>query len=1255
MKLMTKGVATTTMNSRAVRFFVFLMLVSLLSFGSNAQVTSTSTRSARTANSVRARAKWQGQTKTPVLPQPSNIGFLAASQIAANSVFPGAGTQSPYPSVLGDFDGDGNMDVAAIVNNGSVSTPAYAISAVRGNGNGTFKPAVLTPVTLTGSDVFDPIFVGDVNGDGKDDIVILHQGSPANVQVWLSDSNGDGGFTETAASPITVTGNFALWAAVAPFQPGNHLDIVVADDANPANIWLLKGNGDGTFATPTAMPLTVQLNSTPPPTSGVLTGTTVFADFNGDGYLDFAGPAVASVTPPTVNNQLVVYLNNKSGGFSPTPAILNTSNGVYGACFNVAGDLSNPAHLNVNDIVSANCLDNNSVTVYVNDGAGNFPTAGTYYQGGIDTTAVTVAQLDPKLPADIVASNLQGADVTVLVGNGDGSVKDASVGYAIGGTRRFAAGVVVPPPVVADFNKDGNNDAIVTDGLYSFVYLQGFGDGTFRSAVDYYSEPTTNGNGYQTSVGIASGDFNNDGHVDFVVGNQYPPKFGPTEGNITVFLSAGNGTLGSGVNYGSKVFTNFQFQFVAVGDFNGDGNLDIAATDAINGGVQIFTGDGKGNFTAGSAYATDSGTYTSWGIIAGDFNGDGKTDLAVVNLTNGGTTADVGVLLNNGKGLTLVTPNVSIPAPATEITTADVNLDKHLDLIVPIYGTSSTPGTSVVVLLGKGDGTFPTSKSTTVGNNPYAAAIGDLNGDGKPDLAVTIQDQTSSQNQGIAVALGNGDGTFQTPTLLQTTAQSFRFGLPQPGYVKMVDLNLDGHLDLLYTNSTFSTLGLMYGKGDGTFPYPQLEYPAGSFASDIAIADVNSDGIPDVVTTGTKKGFSGVTVLLNAGGTNVGVTSSVNPSIVGTAVSYTATVKESVRGVTVAPTGSVKFYDGSTLLGSTPLSTSGDAVFSTGSTAVGSQTITAQYSGDINFTPNTSVLTQVVHQATDSTSLKSSASPAAVGTQVTFTATVTNTVSGDTLAPTGMVTFNDTFKNVTTTLGKVNLNSVGVAAFPTSTLALGSHSITAAYGGDANFPGSTSAAFNQVIAASTQPTYTLAANPTTQTVNPGSSASYAITLTPVNGYNGTVTFACPSSLPSGVTCTAPSPMSSPYSSPGTLKINTTGPSAALVAPANGTSSKGATSLWASLSGIGVFGLVLAGDWKKRNRRRMAIMLGVLAVVMIMALVGCGGGSASGSGGGGGGGGTPAGTDTITLTATGTAGTNGGSTTPQTLNVTLVVQ
>jgi hypothetical protein len=1252
MKLMTKGVATTTMNSRAVRFFVFLMLVSLLSFGSDAQVTSTSTRSAAKSGG-RVRAKWLGQAKTPGT-QPSNIGFLAAGQIPAgfNATGGNVGNYSPYPAVLGDFNGDGNRDdVAAMVNEGSLSTPAYAISVILSNGDGTFQPAVLTPVTLSsGTDIFDPIFVGDVNGDGKDDIIILHQAAPATVEVWLSD--GKGGFTETSQGTITVTSNFGLWAAVAPFKPDTAFDIVVADNGNPGSIWVLKNknDGSGTFVTPpTQILFTGQLNTS----STLNTGAVAFGDFNNDGYLDFAGPAGPVSTGSL--NQMVVYLNNGASGFNG-PTALATPDNVYDACFNIAGDLS--GHPGANDIVSANCLDNNTVTVYVNtNGTGTFA-AGVYSQGGIDTTAVTIADMNGDGKNDIVSSNQQGADVTVLLGDGTGKMQDPSVGYAIGGTMlTSSAGVVLTPALVADFNKDGHNDVIIPDGIYSFVYLPGFGDGTLRSAVDYYSEPTINGNGYQTSVGIASGDFNGDGHVDFVLGNQY--RFGPTEGNITVFISNGDGTLKSGVNYGSKTLTKFQFQFVAVGDFNGDGKWDIAATDAINGGVQIFNGNGDGTFTVGSAYPSDKGTYTSWGIVAGDFNGDGKTDLAVVN--NSGTNGDVGVLINNGKGG--FDPVVNYPTGstaatmATEITAADVNGDKNLDLIVPLYGggTNGTLGSAVAILLGTGTGTFQAASDFSLVNgsstyyNPYSVAVGDLNGDGIADLAITIDDQTSPFNQGIAVALGKGRGAFNPPVLFQSTSQSALFALPAPGYVKMVDLNQDGHLDLLYTNSGLSTVGLMYGKGNGTF-YPPIESPAGSFAFDIAFADVNGDGIPDVVTTGNKNGFSGVTVLLNAGGTDVGVTSSANPSIVGTAVSYTATVKESVRGVTQVPTGTVKFYDGSTLLGSTPLNTSGDAVFSTGSTAVGSQSITVQYSGDINFAPNTSrALTQVVNQATDSTGLKSSASPAAVGTQVTFTATVTNTVSGDSLVPTGTVTF----KDGTTTLGTAPLTA-GVGTFSTKTLVLGPHSITAAYGGDANFPGSTSAALNQVIAASTQPSYTLAANPTTLTVNPGSSASYAITVTPVNGYNGTVTFACPSSLPSGVTCTAPSAMAPPYAA-GTLKINTTGPSAALVAPVNGTSPKGATSLWASLSGIGFFGLVLAGDWKKRNRRRMAIMLGVLAVVMIMALVGCGGGSASGSGGGGGGGGTPAGTDTITLTATGTAGTNGGSTTPQTLNVTLVVQ
>ena len=184
----------------------------------------------------------------------------------------------------------------------------------------------------------------------------------------------------------------------------------------------------------------------------------------------------------------------------------------------------------------------------------------------------------------------------------------------------------------------------------------------------------------------------------------------------------------------------------------------------------------------------------------------------------------------------------------------------------------------------------------------------------------------------------------------------------------------------------------------------------------------------------------------------------------------------------------------------------------------------------------------------------------------------------------------------------------------------------------------------------TTPNYTVSANPTSVTVNPGSAANYVITLTPLNGYDGTVTINCPSSLPSGVTCNTPS--IAPGKTQATLTVSTTGPSAALNAAPNVNSRQGASNLWASLGGVGLVGMILAGDWKKRNRRGIGIILAVLAVVMILALVGCGSGSTSGSGVGGGG--TPAGTYPLQVVAIGTAGTNQGSTAPHPVPVTLVV-
>jgi hypothetical protein len=187
---------------------------------------------------------------------------------------------------------------------------------------------------------------------------------------------------------------------------------------------------------------------------------------------------------------------------------------------------------------------------------------------------------------------------------------------------------------------------------------------------------------------------------------------------------------------------------------------------------------------------------------------------------------------------------------------------------------------------------------------------------------------------------------------------------------------------------------------------------------------------------------------------------------------------------------------------------------------------------------------------------------------------------------------------------------------------------------------------------STTPNYTLSANPASATVNPGTAANYVITLATSNGYDGAVTITCPTSLPSGVTCNSPSIASGKTQA--TLTVSTTAASTAMISAPDLNSHRGSSNLWASLSGFGIVGMILAGDWKKRNQRRIGITLTIIAVVLILALVGCGGGSTSGGGSGGGGGGTPAGTYQLQVIGTGTAGTNQGSTAPHPVPVTLVV-
>jgi hypothetical protein len=268
---------------------------------------------------------------------------------------------------------------------------------------------------------------------------------------------------------------------------------------------------------------------------------------------------------------------------------------------------------------------------------------------------------------------------------------------------------------------------------------------------------------------------------------------------------------------------------LAVGDFNGDGIPDLVTPDSATGVVAVFLGKGDGTFAAAADFSTGPGSQPL-AVAVGDFNGDGVPDLAVAL----GNQAGVAILLGNGDG-TFQPPQLAQTAGSQlyyplALAVGDLNGDGRLDI------ATANNSIGVSVLLGNGDGTFQPYKLLGSSQGPTWITSGDFNNDGIPDLAVTTSAGT------VDISLGNGDGSFQTFTPIATGNGS------NPESAAAADLDGDGNLDLVVAGYGANGMGVLLGNGDGTF-LPIEYYASGAGPISVTVSDLNLDGVPDVVTT----------------------------------------------------------------------------------------------------------------------------------------------------------------------------------------------------------------------------------------------------------------------------------------------------------------------------------------------------------------------------------------------------------------------
>jgi hypothetical protein len=983
---------------------------------------------ARTKTNQPSGNRALGNDSTPsAVVSPSFGGFVAAPLYSGE---PGSACiVDPYNCGInilasGDFNKDGKPDLAIFQYDGT-------LNVLLNNGSGGFMPPVAYGATTAVANNYGIVSaqVADVNNDGYPDLLALDTNNNQFL-VFLNQKNGT--FAAPVAVPNPANGSAGAMAAGDVNHDGNVDVVVVSYNAVSSNqsqaiVQTFLGNGDGTFANPTAALTAV--SQIPVPFTLIESGGLALADINNDGSLDLITILDEYIQLQFFQAQLQlvvsVAMGNNTGAFTSfsnaTPTLIEGPYSALGCCNNYVSGIY-PVDLNNDGKVDLVVDAGYDVLSLLGNGNGSF-------QSPVETAPTTVTANPETLQfADVTGDGyldlIDDSDfITVSPGNGDGTFGSPLSNYATGAFRMAAV----------DMNGDGILDLIALEEEYRSVSVfYGRGDGTYIGAPLLTSpvgaaDPTT------LTLELAA-DVTGHGNTDLI--EVYEPE--PQQG--------------------AQLLTGI--------------------------------GDGKGNFNYIAAFPADQGVFSNDTFVqpvSADFNGDGRQDIILsgthgalsVALSNGDGTFQSPVAISLG----------ALDCPVAYAAIGDLQNNGKQSLVVPYPGDAACGGpdgtvSGYFVIPGNGDGTFSTPQFQPFGNELYSAVLANINGSGVMGLVLNDAPFDSGANFGVYYLPGNGDGTFGSPATVSTSymvSQVIAGDYNQDGKVDLIMFSA-GEQHPSAGNPAYATAGILLypGNGDGTFG-TVTQLGTGTFFLNGAFADVNGDGFPDIAAAAYETSYlipgpvatfglsaflgmgggnfsspvnflapdfgvqsvfagnflsdnapdivlqtpSGTELLLNQGGTALTLSASATAVTQGASLIFTATVQPTLAN-RPAPTGTVTFIDNGASLGVVPLS-GGTATIAIATLGTGSNQVSATYSGDASFNPNAQAAPVNVTVTTLPPAITLTSNPSAV------------TLSSGSIATTVLnLAANATFSgNVTFSVANFPVNVHAVVAPSTVTLAGG--------------------------------------------------------------------------------------------------------------------------------------------------------------------------------------------------------------------------